>query len=333
MKHLQRIQNYDQLKILADARRLTILQHLMVKPATLSQLGKLLDEHPAKIRHHLKQLEGAGLIELVDTHVVRGFVEKYYSARARAFTLQEIILPASTKPTTFVAIGSHDLALELLAERLTEFGQDTDAEILTIPVGSLEGLMALRQGTAQLAGCHLLDIESGEYNLPYVRHFFPDRSISLLTLAHREQGLMLAPSNPFGIRDISDLTRADIRFVNRNKGSGTRLWFDLQLDQLGMPSKSINGYEHEVRTHTLVAQTILRDLADVGLGLRASAQQHDLEFIPLFQERYDLVIPQEQLENRYMLPILEKIQSGGFRQHVQHLAGYDTAHTGEVIRP
>ena len=149
MNQLRRIQDFEHLKILADARRLAILRLLMAKQATLSQLGQALGEHPARVRHHLKQLEKAGLVELVDTRVVRGFVEKYYRARARAFLLQELILPDDPKRETITVLGSHDLALEALAERLRE---QSSMDLLVLPVGSLDGLIALRQGSAQLAG-------------------------------------------------------------------------------------------------------------------------------------------------------------------------------------
>ena len=327
MEHIQRIQDFTQLKILADPRRLAILRLVMARSYTLSQLGDVLELHPAKVRHHLKQLESAGLVELVDTRVVRGFVEKYYLARARAFTLQELILPDVDKPNTLIILGSHDLALELLSE------QTTDTAVLTIPVGSLEGLIALRQGSAQIAGCHLLDVESGEYNLPYVRHFFPDRAVTLVTLANREQGLIVAPGNPLGIRDVEDISQPGVRLVNRNLGSGTRLWLDRRIETLGLPTESMEGFTNEVRTHTRVAEIIANGGADVGLGVRAAAQQHQLDFVPLFQERYDLVIPQEQMATQILSPLLDHLQSSAFRRSVSQLNGYDTGHTGEQIAP
>jgi putative molybdopterin biosynthesis protein len=332
MEAIRRIQDYEQLKILSDSRRLAILRLLMAEPMTLSKLGQVVGEHPARVRHHLKLLEGAGLVELVDTRVVRGFVEKYYRARARAFVFQEIILPVSTDRETVAVLGSHDLALEALARQL---GQKKSflVELLILPVGSLEGLIALRQGASQLAGCHLLDAESGEYNLPYVRHIFPDRDVSLLTLAYREQGLMISPGNPQQIQGLQDLGRQDVTMVNRNRGSGTRLWLDHQLAQISLSPQEVRGYSREVRTHTAVAEAIRQGKADTGLGLLASARQHGLDFIPLFQERFDLAIPQEQIENQRLQPLLDYLQSAEFRHIVQGLEGYDTAHTGDQLRP
>jgi molybdate-binding protein/DNA-binding MarR family transcriptional regulator len=327
------IKSYEQLKILSDSRRLSILRLLMASSATLSQLGQALGEHPARVRHHLKQLERLGLIELTETHMVRGFVEKYYRATARAFIFNEIILPQNPDhdKEIIVLLGSHDIALGLLTERLQ--GYKGSAEILALAVGSLEGLVALRQGTAQITGCHLLDIESGEYNLPYVRHFFPDRPVVLVTLAHREQGLLVQPGNPHRIRGLEDLTRPDLILINRNPGSGTRLWLDKQLSRLGISYQQVRSYIQETRTHTGVAQAILQRKADVGLGIRAAASQYGLDFIPLFQERYDLVIPGEQVESQRLQPLLNHLQSAEFRRVMDGLGGYDTAHTGDRLMP
>jgi putative molybdopterin biosynthesis protein len=332
MDNLQRIQNFEHIKVLADARRLTILRLLMAEAMTLSQLGLVLEEHPAQVRYHLKQLEQAGLVELVDTRVVRGFVEKYYRARARAFSLQELILPSSPGREYIAVLGSHDLALEGLAQRLKR-ETESPIELLLLPIGSLEGLLALRQGAAHMAGCHLLDAESGEYNLPYVRHLFPDREIALITLANREQGLIVAGGNPRGVHSLEDLARPDVMMINRNRGSGTRLWLDRQIRGLGLPVESLRGYQREVQTHTAVAEAVRRGAVDVGLGLRAAADECGLDFIPLFYERFDLVLPKEGLQSRAMQPIFDQLVSARFRQYLEKLGGYQASHTGEQLSP
>jgi putative molybdopterin biosynthesis protein len=270
-------------------------------------------------------------VELVDTRVTRGFIEKYYRARARAFAFNELILPMPDKKVdaTIVILGSHDLALELLSRWVQE--RVRKINILAVPVGSLDGLLALRQGNAQLAGCHLLDAVTGEYNLPYVRHFFPDRLMTMLTLAYREQGFLVRSGNPFQIHGVPDLARGDIRIINRNRGSGTRLWLDLQLHRLGIETGSIHGYELEARTHTRVAEAVAAGQVDAGLGLEAAARQFGLDFIPLFQERYDLVMPQEGLEDQKLVPLLDIMQGGDFRSEMARLGGYETSHTGDVI--
>jgi putative molybdopterin biosynthesis protein len=234
-----------------------------------------------------------------------------------------MILPEETTLPVIVFSGSHDLAIELLVEKNAPY-----LNMLTMPIGSLDGLTALRQGICHLSGAHLLDT-NGEYNLPFVRHFFPDRSMRIVTLAHREQGLMTAPRNPKSIHTISDLARDDVTIINRNPGSGTRLWLDQQLHAQNIPPTNIRGYENSVSTHTEAARLICDGKADAAIGLRAAAYQYGLGFIPLFHERYDLVIPQDQLP--LVTPLLETIQTGVYRRSVESLTGYETTHTGEQI--
>jgi putative molybdopterin biosynthesis protein len=323
MSSIERHLTFEQIKLLADKRRLSILRHLMAAPASLTQLGQVLGEHPAWVRHHLKLLEQAGLVEIVETRVTAGVVEKFYQARAGGLLLQELILPEDASRPVIVFSGSHDLAIELLARQLTDH-----LNLLTLSVGSLDGLVTLRQGLCSLSGAHLLD-PGGEYNAPFVRHFFPDREARLVTLAHREQGLMLSPGNPKAIRSLADLVRPDVVFVNRQKGSGTRLWLDNELHRLGIPPDSVRGYDREVSLHTECARIVRNGDADAAIGLRAAAHQAGLDFIPLFQERYDLVFPQEQAAS--LAPLLETIQTRIFRRSVDELSGYDTTHTGEQI--
>jgi len=257
-------------------------------------------------------------------------VEKYYRAKARAFYFQEMILPETSGNNIVVMLGSHDLAVNVLAQHSME---NTGLQLIIQPVGSLDGLVALRQGIAQVSGCHLLDVQSGEYNLPFIRHIFPDRPVVLVTLAHREQGLLVAPGNPRQIRGLEDLARADVTMVNRNRGSGTRLWLDKQLEQLGIIPEQVRGYNQEGRTHTAVAQAIQHGRADTGLGLYAAARLAKLDFIPIFQERYDLALPEEEYQATGMQSLLDYLQSRHFRKLVDSLGGYDTHHTGEELHP
>jgi putative molybdopterin biosynthesis protein len=155
----------------------------------------------------------------------------------------------------------------------------------------------------------------------------------LVTLAHRQQGLLVAPGNPKQIRGLEDLGREDVTLVNRNRGSGTRLWLDTQLEQLGILPERMRGYNQEARTHTAVAQAIQHGRADAGLGLYAAARLAKLEFIPIFQERYDLVLPEEQYRVSDIQNMLNYLQSRQFRSLVDSLGGYDTGHTGEELHP
>jgi len=229
-----------------------------------------------------------------------------------------------------VLMGSHDLALNLLARRAV---RRLELDLIIQPVGSLDGLVALRQGIAHLSSCHLLDTSSGEYNLPTVRHLFPDRVVIMVTLAERFQGLLVKPGNPRRIAGLEDLGREDLVFVNRNRGSGTRLWLDNQLSQLGIPVAKVNGYDQEVLTHTAVARAIHSGRADSGLGLEAAARQANMEFIPLFQERFDLVISEEAYQLASLQNMFEELSSLQFRRQVTDLGGYETAHTGERLQP
>ncbi len=323
---LQTIASFSALKLLGDPLRRRVLRLLMAEPATLSRLGQILALHPARVRHHLKQLESAGLVSLTSTRVVRGFVEKYYQATAQAYRVSQVILPETENRSPLLITGSDDLALEMLAASLAD---DRDlAGLQVIPLGSLEGLIALRQGIGQLAGCHLLYPPTGEYNLSYVRHLFPSLDVRVITLARREQGLILAAGNPHRIRGLADLAERSLRFVNRNPGSGTRVLLDHQLRMANIARAALRGYEREVRTHREVARAVAGREADAGLGLRAAAKSEQLEFLPLFEERFDLVIPGEQYHSDRLSRVLERIHSGPFRRAAESLGGYHTGETG-----
>lgn len=321
MNDIRLLKAYPPIEALADPQRLAILQLLMAKPATLSQLASQLDHSPAWVRHHLKRLEAVGLVEFIETRKKGRQTERYYRAVADAFLIQQMVLPRCEKPL-FVFSGSDDLAWQILARQL-----QSSFHILTLPVGSLNGLVNLRQGFCQVAGCHILDDRSGEYNLPTIRHLFPDRAATVITLAHRLQGMMVRPGNPKAIHSLADLARGDIRLFNRNRGSGTRLWFDWQIRQLGITPQQIQGYVREAFTHRQCALAVTNQQADVALGVEAAARQEGLDFIPLFQERYDLAFFSE-FEPDY-LPLLDHLTSATFRQALRALPGYDSNESGK----
>ncbi|MBK5109013.1 MAG: substrate-binding domain-containing protein, partial [Anaerolineales bacterium] len=203
--------------------------------------------------------------------------------------------------------------------------------IFNFPIGSLDGLIALRQGTCQLAGCHLLDSDTQQYNHPYVKHLFPGQTTQLVTLANRIQGLLFSQGNPKGISSLYDLSLSDIRFVNRNPGSGTRIWLDKQMAELGIPTHCINGYTKEVNSHTAVALEIKLGYADLGIGLIAAAGAEHLESIPLFEERYELVIPSDYMQDQDILAMLDHLTGMRSRNTIRNLPGYDAHHTGDSI--
>jgi molybdate-binding protein len=319
---IESLHGFEKIKALADTRRLEILRLLMASACTLTQLARQLHHSPAWIRHHLKVLESVGLVEMAETRTRGKVTEKYYRARADALFLQEMILPKSGGPI-LVFSGSHDLAVEGIAEHI-----GPQSTLLTLPVGSLDGLLNLRQGICHIAGAHLLD-ETGAYNTPHIRHLFPEHQVELVTLAHRTQGIMVRAGNPKAIRRIDDLAREDVEFVNRNPGSGTRVWFDMALKQAHLPPEAVRGYDHQVKTHTEAAALVRRGRMDAAIGLQAAAHLHELDFIPLFEERYDLVLA--RAKEKILFPILDYIQTADFRRGLDVLTGYNTTHSGELI--
>jgi putative molybdopterin biosynthesis protein len=320
----------DQLAALSSAHRLALLRRMMCGPATISGLGRDFGRHPAWIRHHLKQLEAVGLIQSAGERTTRNYTEKFYRATDGALAIHLLVAPDSGSRRMTVALGSDDFALQLLADELN--AKSVYFEIAASSVGSLDGLVALRQGLADMAGCHLLDPETDEYNTPYLRHLFPDRAVDVITLAHREQGLAHARGARRPVRDLVDLADSGVRFANRNAGSGTRVWLDSRLRELGISHGRILGYDHELRTHDEVAAAVQSGVADVGLVIRAAAEKAGLEFTSLFTERYDLVIDAARAEEESLARIWDHLDSPRFRLRVGKLWGYDSGHTGEGER-
>lgn len=231
--------------------------------------------------------------------------------------------PADLEKTIF-AIGSHDISLDLMAQFLAE----RNRRLSSANVGSQGGLVALRRGEAHLAGSHLLDPQTGEYNISYIRQYLPGVPVKLITLVKRQQGFMVKRGNPKRIQNLSDLVREDVMFINRQRGAGTRVLLDYEIARLGVTPAQIAGYQQEEFTHLAVAAAIASGRADVGLGIAAAAQALDLDFVPLFDERYDLIIPQEHYESGLLLPLLDLLQDSQYRQAVAQMPGYDTQPMG-----
>jgi putative molybdopterin biosynthesis protein len=229
---------------------------------------------------------------------------------------------------TIRIVGSHDLALSILVDMVKKAHGDIDIEVTN--AGSLGGLIALQEERAQLAGIHLLDEETGEYNYPYVKRILPGMEVAVVHLAFRIQGLMFPRGNPARITGIADLKRPDLVFVNRQKGAGTRVLLDIQIRQHGIQPQDIRGYNRELDTHLAVGMAIAHGEADVGLGIEAAARSCDLDFLPLFRERYDLVMPRANYRSRLLAPLLNTINSDEFREVVDKVGGYDTSQTGTV---
>jgi molybdate-binding protein/DNA-binding transcriptional regulator YhcF (GntR family) len=227
---------------------------------------------------------------------------------------------------TIHIVGSHDMALNILVDLAK---RDNDKlKIQVTHAGSLGGLIAIQEERAHLAGIHLLDEETGEYNYPYVKRVLPGREVAIVHLAYRIQGLMFARDNPKQIKGIADLKRPDITFVNRQKGAGTRVLLDIHLRQLGINPKDIKGYERELDTHLAVGLSIAHGEANVALGIEAAARSCNIDFLPLFRERYDLVIPIANYRGKLLAPLLRAVVSDEFKAVVNKAGGYDTSQTG-----
>lgn len=225
--------------------------------------------------------------------------------------------------------GSHDFLIEHLIKYVTK-----QADFLSIQptyIGSLEGLMMLYRGSSDVAAIHLLDPSSGEYNLPFIKLFFVHEPLTVLRLASREQGFIIAKGNPKEIKNFHDLTRKDITFVNRQKGSGTRFLLDSSLANEKIDPSSIKGYENEEWNHLSIASYISRGIADVGLGIRSAAEQLDLDFIPVTNEQFDLVLRWNKKNEMALQHLLDVIQLTSFKESISSLKGYNTQEFGKII--
>jgi molybdopterin molybdotransferase/putative molybdopterin biosynthesis protein len=231
---------------------------------------------------------------------------------------------------TIVAIGSHDLILDLAASTLRS--QDPDVTLVSGNVGSMGGLIALRDGLCHLAGSHLLDPDTGAYTLPYADRILAERDVAIVRLAHREQGLIVAPGNPLGVSGIGDLSHQGLRYVNRQPGAGTRVLLDYELSRAGIDRATITGYEREEPTHLAVAAAIASGRSDCGMGVRAAARAFGLDFVPVAQEPYDLVLDRASLELPLLQPFWALLEDPSFKRSVEELGGYDTAEMGRRIR-
>lgn len=234
--------------------------------------------------------------------------------------------PQATIQRAVLAMGSHDPMLDLLAHHLAL--AYPGERLTSANVGSMGGLVALRRGECHLAGMHLLDEATGDYNTSYVRKQLPSTALQLVTFAHREQGLIVASGNPRGIRALDDLPH--VRYVNRQRGAGTRVLLDYELRRRGIDPVQIAGYETEEYTHLGVAAAVASGIADCGLGVRSAALALGLDFVPVSWERYDLVIPAAHGDHPGLVRLLEVLRSAIFITALGAQPGYDVRETGAV---
>ena len=228
-----------------------------------------------------------------------------------------------------VVIGSHDLVLDLAASALRQV--DPGLTLASSNVGSLGGLVALRDGLCHLAGSHLLDPASGDYTLPYVERVLAGHDAAVIRLVHREQGLIVAPGNPLGLTGVADLA-GGVRYVNRQRGAGTRVLLDHELARAGVDADAIDGYRREEHTHLAVAAVVAAGRADCGLGIRAAARAYGLDLVPVAHEPYDLVSTEPVLATGVLDPVLALLDDPKFLAEVEALGGYSTAESGRRLR-
>lgn len=241
----------------------------------------------------------------------------------------EMIRSRSQVEDTLVAIGSHDNILDLLANHLHR--QTPPIRLSSAHVGSLGGIMAIKRGEAHLGGTHLLDEQSGDYNISFIKRFLADMSLHLVNLCYREQGFIVAPGNPLNIETFDDIVSAGHLFINRQKGAGTRLLTDKVLRDSGLDPEQIAGYDHEEYTHMNVAAAISGGSADVGMGIRAAAQALGLDFVPVAEERYDLIIPVAFIDEPKIKATLDLLNNRSFRSDIEKLGGYNLRDCGTVV--
>ena len=242
----------------------------------------------------------------------------------------ELLVSRAEAARTIVHVGSHDLALDLLGDELRQ--RHPGRSLASANVGSLGGLWSLARGECHVAGTHLLDPASGEYNAPYVRRVLAGLPVALVTFVTREQGFTVLPGNPLAVRSFADLARPDVRFVNRQRGAGTRVLCDARLAEAGVDPARVLGYDREEYTHMAAAVAVASGVGDCALTIRAAATALGLDFVPVEMERYDLALLERDLHAPWAVALLDTMRSPAFRAAATALGGYDAARAGEVTQ-
>ena len=243
----------------------------------------------------------------------------------------ELLVSPEVAERTLLIVGSHDLSIDIMADRLKK--TYPPIFLTTKNTGSLGGLRAMAKGYAKMATCHLLDPESGSYNLPFIKRYLPDKEVVVFRLFWRQQGFILPKGNPKRIKNVEDLLRKDVVFVNRQRGSGTRVLLDYLLKEKGLDPQKIVGYNDELTDHMAVAMAVKSGRADVGVGILAAAKALDLDFIPLCEEPFDLIIEKEALKDEKIQVLLNLFSDPALRGEIEYLGGYKTEEMGKRIWP
>jgi putative molybdopterin biosynthesis protein len=275
---------------------------------------------------------GAGLISSLTKAQAEARIapDKEGIARGEEVTAELLVSPAELE-RTLVVVGSHDVILDLLADELMRL--DEPLRLASSHVGSLGGLAALGNGSALIAGTHLLETATGDFNFSFLAKHLPGQSVAVINLAIRHQGLIVARGNPKAIQDVSSLARNDVSFVNRQRGAGTRVLLDYHLKLAGIDPSQVRGYTQEEMTHMGVAANVQGGGADCGLGVYAAAKALGLGFVPLARERYDLALLESNLGEPRIQALMRVVESENFKSKVEALGGYETVWTGQRMQP
>ena len=242
-------------------------------------------------------------------------------------TSQERIVK-ETDDTIFF-MGSHDISLDYVVDFINQ--NFPEKRMIPAYIGSMEGLLNLYREKADIAGCHLFDEETGDYNIPFVKRIFSGEKVYVLRFVKRNLGWIVAPGNPKKIKDWQDLSRIDLTLINRQKGAGTRILLDYQLKRLGISKEQINGYNQIERTHYGTATAVARGNGDLALGTESAARAIGMDFIPLTKERYDFVIRPDFFESDSWTSLEYALKSPELRRKIKALGGYDVEKMGEII--
>ncbi|MFL7867908.1 MAG: substrate-binding domain-containing protein [Anaerolineales bacterium] len=298
---------------------------------TIVNANPLLDEQaPLRSAFLTNQIENL-ILNLLGRGYTESEIETSFSlalARWQDWQKEAARQIVSLRENQLRFVGSHDLAIELLAE---EVAKENGFHLTTSFRGSLGGLIALARGEADIAGSHLWDKESNQYNIPYVQRVLPGERVVLVTVAGRSFGLMVPAGNPQSVQSLRDLTKPGVRWINRQPGSGTRVWLDTQLKQLGLDEGEIEGFNDIKTTHNEIAEAIKNGQATTGLGIQAAASAFGLDFIPLAVEKYQLVIPEAVWETAVCQHLLKTLQEEQFQETITNLGGYDTTETSKTL--
>lgn len=273
---------------------------------------------------------GAGLItSLTRTDGIVRIPQELVGIDSGEEVCVRLLRPDEELDNNLIVVGSHDNTIDVLANELKR--RDSRVHLSSSNVGSLAGLMAIRRGQAHLAGCHLLDPDTGEYNYSYIARYLKGIPVRLVRLAERPQGLLVRSGNPKEITGLKDLARGDVVFINRQPGAGTRVLLDHLLENSGVSAEDIPGYDREEYTHMAVAVNVLSGRADAGMAIYASAKAVGLDFIPITRERYDLVIPESSWDDPKIRLLLDIIASNSFREAATAKGGYDLRSSGTIL--